>query len=253
MYTKNRVWQAGDIPTAAHFNNLEEGVFAADEGRLCFLPTSYDSATGVYSFDTAGRFSLSDGELFRFRVADVNVKPVMFYIDSYLARPVCAFYQGDYRSLPGGRLLPGRIYSAVYILEENCFLMQSDGAYRAEYSGQISGASPSEIFLSGVSGARLCLAPDSALAYSGIAVAQRGSGNAAGVWRLYGAARRADGDIALAGEPSVSFICGDAAASAYGVTVSANTDAQVLSVFACGDALESVRWRVRLDCVEIRL
>lgn len=253
MYTKNRVWQAGDVPTAAHFNNLEDGVFAADGGRLCFLPTSYDTATGVYSFDTAGRFSLFDRELFRFSVGDVNVKPAMFNIDSYLARPVYGFFQGAYWSLPGGRLLPGRIYSAVYISEENCFLIKSDGTYRVEYSGQIIGPASSEIFVSGVSGRRFCLAENSAVAYSGIAVAQRCSGDVAGAWRLSGAARRGTGDIALAGVPSATFVCGDTAASAYGVTVSVNTGAQALSFLACGDTTTDVRWRLCLDCIETRL
>lgn len=253
MYVKNRVWQAGDIPTAAHFNKLEDGIFASDGGRLCFVPTSYDGATGVYSFDTGGRFSLSDREIFRFSVGDVNVNPALLHIDSYLARPIYAFFQGAYRSLPGGRLLPGRIYSAVYLAEANCFLLATDGAYRAEYSGDAAGTSPAEIFMSGVSGSRLCLAPQSALAYSGIAVAQRVSGDAAGVWRLSGAARRAAGNIALAGSPSVSFICGDTAASAYSVTVSANTAAQALAFFVCGDSLGNVRWRLCLDCVESRV
>jgi len=252
MYTKNRVWQAGDVPTAAHFNNLEDGIFAADSGRICFPSTSYDTTTGVYSFDTGGRFSLSDREIFRFSVGDVNAKPVMLYIDSYLARPVYSFFQGDYWSLPGGRLTPGRIYSAVYISGENCFLLENDGAYRVEYSGQVTGSAPSEIFVSGVSGRRFCLALNSAVAYSGIAVAQRFTGAVAGMWRLSGAARRGTGDIALAESPSAAFVCGDTAVSAYSITVSVDTGAQALSFLVSGDAASDVRWRLCLDCVETR-
>lgn len=252
MYTKNRVWQAGDIPTAAHFNHLEQGVYASDAGRLCFIPQHYDTATGTYVFDTGRRFSLANGEVFCFCVENVNKKAVEISTDNMLSRPVRTIFQGAPRALPGGRIVPGRIYRAVYLAKDDCFMLDMNGC-RAEYFGETVSADLQELFISGNAGCRLSLSPDSALAFSVLAVAQSGLGGIAGAWTLSGVARRGADDVSVAGAVVKAFLGGDEAVSAYDISAQADVTAQALAFFVRGDALGSVRWRLCVDYVESRL
>lgn len=246
MYSRNRIWQAGDIPTAAHFNNIEDGIFNSDAGRICFSPSSFIEDTSTYLFDTGGRFSFSDGEMFTFCVNDVNKRSAKISIDNKLVRPVYTSAGGKLLDVLSGRIFPGRIYSTYYCQADDCFILDAGRLY-VLYHGKTTSNTVEEIFVSGCDGCRFSVLSRSVVAFNALAAARRDSDGASATWSLSGTIKHDGNNAVLAGAVDKVFLGGDAVIQGYDVYAQANNTYKALAFTVKGGIWESVSWNISVD------
>lgn len=106
---------------------------------------------------------------------------------------------------------------------------------------------------SATSNNQVIVANNSAYTFKGIIVARENSTGDAKFWEITGAIEKGAtvGTTALVGTPTVTTVAEDSGASAWSVSLSADTSNGALKIAVTGEASHTIKWVARVETVEV--